>query len=166
MRCSTVSLTTWDTQCREKQSCAAHRKHKEKPLHNSGSNQIILALSHPLYFNVFLLSYLFAFGFSSLEIVSNRYPKARPPVFSNFFLFEKLSFPVWHEIPCFCQAFVSLQGLCKTHRHWQEVGRHFKKVAAQLLAHPANAEWRLLPSFFFLKKKCKKGNRKAVGPWI
>lgn len=133
-----------------------HTENIEKPLHNSGSNQIILALSHPLYFNLFVLSYLFAFGFSSLEIVSNRYPKARPPVFSNFFLFEKLSFPVWHEIPRFCQAFVSLQGLCKTHRHWHEAGRHFKKVAAQLLAHPANAEWRLLPSLFFPEKNARR----------
>lgn len=62
MRCSTISLITWDTQRRENQSCAAHRKHKEKPLHSNGSNQIILAPSHTSYFNLFVLCYLFALG--------------------------------------------------------------------------------------------------------
>lgn len=101
MRCSTVSLTTWDTQCRENQSCAAHRKHKEKPLHSNSSNQIILAPSHTSCFNLFVLCYLLAFGFLYNFLTVNRYSNSRPLIFTIFFLFEKLIFPFWHEIPCF-----------------------------------------------------------------
>lgn len=94
MRCSSVSLTTWDTQCRENQSCAAHRKHKEKPLHSNGSNQIILAPSHTSYFNLFVLSYLFAVGFSLLKLISSQLTGSQipaPDFFTDFFFCLKSS---------------------------------------------------------------------------
>lgn len=116
---------------------------------------LLLTISHILI----SLYYLYASGFSFLKTISSQLTGTQipgPRLLVIFFLFEKLSFPFWHEIHCFCQAFVSLQGLCKTHPHWCEMGRQFRKVAAQLSVHLANAKWRLVPSFFLLEKNARR----------